>query len=115
MYLKTISYLLKVNLENKIKLKANISTIEILSEINELFILFSPANLNPNLPNLEDLDKIYKLLRLLTDEAIAGSENIVIAKSFLSNAKKSDPNKFCSIFLQYLENIINLTHEKSLL
>lgn len=70
--------------------------------------MYSPANLNPNVPNLEDLDKVYKLLRLLTDEAINGSQNLVMAKLFLDNAKKSDPNKYCPIFLQYLENIINL-------
>lgn len=77
--------------------------------------MYSPANLNPNVPNLEDLDKIYKLLRLLTDDAINGSQNLALAKSFLDNAKKSDSTKFCSIFLQYLENIIHNAYNKNLL
>lgn len=99
---------MKINLENKIKQNASLNTFEILSEINELFIMYSPANLNPNIPNLEDLDKVYKLLRLLTDDAIDGQQNLAMGKLFLENAKKSDANKYCSIFLQYLENIMNL-------
>lgn len=106
---------MKISLESKIKLQANISTIEILSEINELFLMYSPTNLNPSVPNLEDLDKIYKLLRLLTDDAINGTQNLALAKSFLDNAKKSDSNKYCSIFLQYLENIIEAILNKNLL
>jgi len=106
-YLKTINYLLKTSLENKIKLQGNVDTIEVLSEINELFIMNSPGNLNENCPNLEDLDKIYKLLRLLTDEIIKGHQNFGIAKGYLDTARKSDPNKYCEIFLQYLESIIN--------
>ncbi len=105
--MKTISYLLKISLENKIKLQGNVNTLEILSEINELFIMYSPINLNENCPNLEDLDKIYKLLRLLTDEIIKGNQNFGIAKSYLDTAKKSDPIKYCDIFLQYLESIIS--------
>ncbi len=113
--MKTISYLLKISLENKIKQQANISTIDILSEINELFLMYSPFNLNPDVPNLEDLDKIYKLLRLLTDDAINGSQNLAMAKTFLDNSKKSDTSKYCSIFLQYLENIIQNNYNKNLL
>ncbi len=70
--------------------------------------MYSPANLNPNVLNLEDLDKVYKLLRLLTDDAVSGPQNLAMAKLFLDNAKKSDSNKHCSIYLQYLENIMNL-------
>ena len=69
--------------------------------------MYSPINLNENCPNLEDLDKIYKLLRLLTDEIIKGNQNFGIAKNYLDSAKKSDPCKYCEIFLQYLESIIN--------
>ena len=108
MYLKTINYLLKVRLESKINSQSNISTVDILSEINELFIMYPPSNLAEGIPNLDDLDKIYKLLRLLTDEVIKGHQNFALAKAFLDNARKSDSKKFCSIFLQYLESIISV-------
>ncbi len=106
-YLKTINYLFKTSLENKIKMQGNVNSYEILNEINELFIMYSPANLNENCPNLEDLDKVYKLLKLLTDEIIKGNNNFSVAKNYLDTARKSDPYKYCDIFLQYLENIIN--------
>ena len=93
-------------MENKIKIKGNVDTIEILSEINELFIMYSPSNLSEDVPNLEDLDKIYNLLRLLTDEIIKGNQNFV-AKGYLDTARKSDPSKYCDIFLHYLESLIN--------
>lgn len=104
--MKTISYLLKINLENKIMMDSTVSTVEILSEINDLFLMHSPANLSENIPNLEDLDKIYKLLRLLTDDVIKGPQNFVLAKSFLDQAKKSDQSRYCAIFIHYLESII---------
>lgn len=106
-YLKTISYLFKISLEDKIKQKAAVSTFEIISEINDLFLVYSPANLNPNIPNLEDLDKVYKLLRLLTDEAINDLKDRSLCRTFLENVKRSDSNKFCNLYMEYLENILN--------
>lgn len=97
----------KISLEDKIKQQANVATFDILSEINDLFVGYSPANLNQNIPNLEDLDKIYKLLRLLTDEAINDLKNPSLAKTFLDNAKRSESNKYCQLYIQYLENTIN--------
>ena len=110
--MKTISYLFKISLEDKIKQQANISTFDILSEINDLFIVYSPANLNPNIPNLEDLDKVYKLLRLLTDEAIKDLKNPSLAKTFLDNAKRSENDTYCKLYIQYIENSIDLVLEK---
>jgi len=75
--------------------------------------MYSPTNLNPSIPNLEDLDKIYKLLRLLTDEALIGSQNIAMAKTFLENAKKFDSQKYCSLYLLYVENIIESNYNKN--
>lgn len=106
-YIKTISYFFKITLEDKIKQKANISSFDILSEINDLFISHSPANLNQNVPNLDDLDKVYKLLKLLTDEVINDLKDPKLAKTFVESTRNSQSNTYCKLYIQYIENKIN--------
>ena len=103
--LKSISYLMKTCIEMKINSNFEFNSLDILHEINELFVYFPPTNLREGVPNLEFLDKIYKQLRLLTDQCVRS--NTHQAKQFIDNSKKRNKSSYCVQYIYYLESIIN--------
>lgn len=108
-YLKTISYLIKLCLDNKSKynpeFNMELRCYDILHEINELFVTYPPSGLKEGVPNLDLLDKIYRQLRILTDVSI--NSDLVQAKLFIENSKKRNKTNYCQDYMQYLISIIN--------
>jgi hypothetical protein len=104
-YLKTISFLIKLCLDNKIKSNSELKCFDILHEINELFVCFPPTNLKEGEPNLDLLDKIYRQLRILTDVSVQA--DVQQAKLFYENSKKRNKAVYCNEYMQYLLSIIN--------
>jgi hypothetical protein len=108
-YLKTISYLIKLCLDNKTKynpeFNLELRCYDILHEINELFVTYPPSSLREGVPNLDLLDKIYRQLRILTDVSV--NSDLAQAKLFFENSKKRSKTNYCQDYMQYLVSIIN--------
>ena len=98
--LKTISYLFKLILDRKERTLASVSTHIILSEINNLFLLFPPSNLQEGIFNLDLLDKIYRQLRQITDFVVESDQRS--CKEFLDSIKIKPRSEVCIEFIQYL-------------
>ncbi len=102
--LKTLSYLFKLIIDRKEKTLTSINPNIVLKEINGLFLLYPPSNLQEGVANLDLLDKIYRQLRQVTDFIVELSPNS--CKDFLEKMKSKPRSEICFEFFQYLTTAI---------